>query len=301
MEPLGAPEEPVELPAKVGQAAVSGVFISIEGASVRASGHSILEDITLQIEPGTHVAIVGGSGAGKSSLTGLLLGWHRPATGVVAIDGEELTGVRLQALRRETAWIEPQVRLWNRTLLDNLLYGGLLYGGGTAGSRSVGEAIEESDLLGVIEKLPGGLNALLGEGGTLLSGGEGQRVRIGRAWMRDQVRLAILDEPGRGLEREKRRSLIARARERWSQATLLCITHDVSDTRDFPRVIVLDKGRIVEDGSPAGLAHQADSRYRALLDAEITAQRIWRSSIWRRLHIQDGSLVDESGRVHAVR
>ena len=90
---------------------------------MRAAGHTILEAIDLAIEAGTHVAIVGPSGAGKSSFVGLLLGWHRPASGRILIDGEPLDGLRLERLRRETAWVDPAVQLWNRSLLENLRYG----------------------------------------------------------------------------------------------------------------------------------------------------------------------------------
>src|SRR5207244_4301417 len=84
-----------------------------------------------------------------------------------------------------------------------------------------------------------------GDGGGLLSGGEGQRVRLGRAMLRPGVRLAILDEPFRGLDRERRRELLARARRAWPGATLLCVTHDVGETRAFGRVLVVDGGRVV--------------------------------------------------------
>ncbi len=105
------------------EAQPSGVAIHLQGVSVRAAGHPILEEIDLTIEAGSHVAIVGHSGAGKSSLVGLLLGWHRPAHGRILIDGEPLHGARLEQLRRETAWVDPSVQLWNRSFLENLLYG----------------------------------------------------------------------------------------------------------------------------------------------------------------------------------
>src|SRR5439155_19621964 len=128
------------------------------------------------------------------------------------------------------------------------------------------QAIEAADLHGVLERLPDGLQTPLGEGGALVSGGEGQRVRFGRALLRPGVRLAILDEPFRGLDREKRRTLLARARDAWRGATLLCITHDVGETLGFERVVVVEGGRVVEDAAPAELAARAGSRYRALLD-----------------------------------
>jgi ATP-binding cassette subfamily B protein len=145
--------------------------------------------------------------------------------------------------------------------------------------------------------LPEGLQTRLGEGGGLVSGGEGQRVRLARALLRADVRLAILDEPFRGLDRERRRELLTRARRLWQDATLLCITHDVGETLDFPRVLVLEAGRIVEDGPPSDLAARPGSRYRALLDAEHEVREgLWASALWRRLRMERGRLSETERR-----
>src|SRR5262249_30348436 len=150
-----------------------------------------------------------------------------------------------------------------------------------------------SDLRRVLEKLPDGLQTKLGEGGALVSGGEGQRVRLGRAMLRENARLVILDEPFRGLDRDKRRALLRRARELWAGATLLCITHDIGETLDFERVLVVEGGRIVEDGSPRSLTCQADSRYNCLLQAEAAVRSgLWAKAEWRRLRMDGGRLVE---------
>jgi ABC-type bacteriocin/lantibiotic exporter with double-glycine peptidase domain len=114
--------EPLHASAEQPQAPAGGVAIAMRGVSVRAAGHMILSDIDLNIEPGSQVAIVGPSGAGKSSMVGLLLGWHRPASGQVLIDGVSLDRPGLERLRRDTAWVDPAVRLWNRSFVDNLRY-----------------------------------------------------------------------------------------------------------------------------------------------------------------------------------
>ena len=117
------------------------------------AGHTVLEEIDLRIEAGSHVAIVGPSGAGKSSLVGLLLGWHRPAHGRILVDGEPLQGQRLERLRRETAWVDPAVQLWNYSFLENLLYGMP-----TDSAPSVGWAIDQADLHNVLETACGAAN-----------------------------------------------------------------------------------------------------------------------------------------------
>ncbi len=293
VEPLGAPDEttlPEEILSQSARAnsPSAAVRICLEKVSVQAAGHSILQDINLEIAPGEHVAIVGKSGAGKSSLVGLLLGWHRPAGGQLLIDGEPLDGNRLARLRRETAWVDPTIQLWNRSLLDNLLYAQ-----DEPASPEIGQVIEQADLVRVLQNLPEALQTRLGEGGGLVSGGEGQRVRLGRALLQPGVRLVILDEPFRGLTHIQRRSLLNRVRQIWQGITLVCITHDVSETLDFERVLVLEDGRIVEDGNPAQLREQPGSRYTKLVESEDRLwQEIWGKAEWRRLSLENGVLLE---------
>ena len=297
LEPLSAPSEddltaPAATPPHGAQPAVPpapahrGVAIALHDVTVRAGGHTILHDITLQLQPGEHLALVGASGAGKSSLVGLLLGWHRPAQGQILVDGVPLLGAHLAALRRVTAWVDPAVHVWNRSLLDNLRYG--VY---DTPDTTLDMLLAQTELLGVLERLPQGLQTRLGEGGRLVSGGEGQRVRLGRALWRPGVRLVILDEPFRGLERAQRRQLLATARQVWHGVTLVCITHDVSETQDFPRVVVMAEGHIVEDASPEALTAQPESRYQTLLEADIAVRQvIWEQTAWRRVWLDEGRL-----------
>ncbi|MEZ5400082.1 MAG: ATP-binding cassette domain-containing protein [Bryobacteraceae bacterium] len=292
-EPLGAPEETIaEAAAASGPGASSLLF---DHVTVHAGGRPILEEIDLAIPPGAHVGIVGPSGAGKSSFVGLLLGWHQPSAGSVTVDGRPLDAARLASLRRSIAWVDPEVQIWNRTLFDNLRYGL-----DEDTPIAMDELLAWAELAGVVERLPAGLQTVLGEGGGLVSGGEGQRVRLGRALARDRIRLAILDEPARGLDRNRRRAMIERARERWKDATLLCITHDVSDTLPFERVLVIENGRVAEDGPPAALSANPESRYRQLLDAEDAVRRgLWASANWRRMRLSGNHIEEDRRAVRA--
>jgi ATP-binding cassette subfamily B protein len=266
------------------------VGLVFDQVTVQAAGHTILRDVNFDLAPGSHLAVVGASGAGKSSLVGLLLGWHRPASGRLLVDGLPLTEAGLRRLRRETAWVDPAIQLWNRTFVDNLRYGA-----DDNNPAAMSGVIEQADLLEVLERMPSGLQTPLGEGGGLVSGGEGQRVRLGRAMLRPGARLVILDEPFRGLDRTKRRELLARARQVWAGATLICITHDVSQTLDFERVLVIDDGRIVEDAGPGDLVNQPDSRYSGLLQAEQAVhESLWASASWRRLYMAEGRLTEQT-------
>lgn len=300
LEPLSAPADGAA-PAPVGDSsgvprsaprttshadtAPRAARIEIRAGTVVAAGHTILRDVALAVAPGEQVAIVGRSGAGKSTLLGLLLGWHRLAQGTLTVDGEAPTGVALEALRRRTAWVDPAVQLWNQTFLDNLGYACA-----QEPLDRIGGIVDVAGLRGVLQKLPQGLQTLLGEGGGLLSGGEGQRVRLARALLQQDARLVLLDEPFRGMDRARRSALLGEARQWWRDATLLCVTHDVGETLGFDRVLVVEDGRILEDGRPSELA-AAPSRYRQLLDTEAHVRdRMWQGTQWRRLRLVDGRL-----------
>lgn len=298
LEPLGAPEETStdteNLPAsptlnsppstQTASPSAGGVAIALQNVNVVAAGRMILSEMNLVIEPGEHVAIIGPSGAGKSSLVGLLLGWQQPASGNLRIDGHTCSGPIVAALRQETAWVDPSVQLWNRSLTANLIYGL-----GRKAPPPLERVLAMADLYDVLSRLPDGLATVLGEGGGFVSGGEGQRVRLGRALLKPKVRLALLDEPFRGLDRDHRRRLLAMARQHWQSATLLCVTHDIAETLAFPRVLVIEDGQIVEDGSPQSLMADGESRYSALNAANAAMnQEIWGSEQWRRIQVEAG-------------
>jgi ABC-type multidrug transport system fused ATPase/permease subunit len=267
----------------------SGVAIAMEKVRVKGGGHTILDRVTLNIAPGEHVAIVGVSGAGKSTLVGLLLGWLRPARGELKVDGEPLDQRGIERLRRATAWVDPAISIWNQSLLDNLRYGT-----DAANGWSLDAALRGAEMLDILEALPEGLQTSLGEGGGLVSGGQGQRVRLARAMLRSNVRLAILDEPFRGLDRERRKRLLAESRRLWAKITLLCVTHDVEHTQEFDRVLVVENGKIIENGPPKELLADGTSRYAELLRADQDNHSLlWSGGNWRHWWLADGRLMEK--------
>lgn len=289
LEPLRAKTQQVAAAVKAPalSPAATGAAVRLVDVALTLAGRPVLTGVHLDLPAASHVAIVGRSGAGKSSLLGLLLGFYAPASGLLEVDGRSLGPAEVAALRQATAWLDPQVQLWNRSLLENLCYG-------TPGAPSDLEPLLASaSLRGLLARLPAGLATRLGESGACVSGGEGQRVRLGRALLRQDARLLLLDEPFRGLDRGQRAALLARTRAAFSAATLLCVTHDVGDTLSFPRVLVIEDGRIVEDGIPAELRARPGSRYQALLQAEETARRsVWEAPVWRRLRLEGGKLLE---------
>ena len=283
LAPKVAPGQPPEDAPPVAAPKGKGMAIQLQQVRVEVAEQVILHSVDLTIEAGSQIAIVGPSGAGKSTLVGLLLGWHYPVAGQILVDGALLDYAHLQQLRSETAWVDPTIQLWNRSFLYNLRYGG--------GQMPLNWIIEQADLRTVLERLPDGMQTRLGGEGRLISGGEGQRARFGRGMQRQDARLVILDEPFRGLDREKRRTLLASARAYWPDATLICVTHDVGQTQSFERVLVVEDGGILEDGAPNELLARPASRYRALLDAEdAVREKLWSSEAWRRLWLENGQI-----------
>jgi ATP-binding cassette subfamily B protein len=212
-----------------------------------------------------------------------LLGWTQVSSGELRVDGEVLDAEHLVALRAQTAWIDPSVTLWNDSLANNLRY--------SVPPREVSDVADlasRAELGTMLSRLPEGFATRLGEGGGLVSGGEGQRVRLGRALARGDARLVVMDEPFRGLDRKTRERQLAAARDQWRGATMLCATHDLAETRLFPRVIVIEGGVAVEDGPPDELAAREGSRYAELLARERSAQEAW--ARWQHVRIVDGRL-----------
>lgn len=283
LEPLGAPMgEGVSVgvsPSPVTTEPGAAVAIGFDGVDVVAGGHEILKGVTVELGAGEHVAVVGPSGAGKSTLVGALLGFYSPARGRVTVDGVDLEACGLEGLRRETVWVDPSVRLWNRSLVANLRYG--------TAKDDFGPVVDLALLKQVLESLPEGLQTPLGEGGGLVSGGEGQRVRLARGMMRPDARLVLLDEPFRGLDADDRDLLLRRCRLLWSSSTLLCVTHDVRQALSMDRVLVLQNGELVEQGRPEQLAAQRDSAFRGLLDTErAVGSSLWNPATWRRVSLR---------------
>jgi ATP-binding cassette subfamily B protein len=206
--------------------------------TVAANGNALLSDVSLRIGAGEHLAVVGPSGSGKSTLMSVLLGWASLEAGEVLIDGRAIDSATAAALREDTAWVDTEATIWSGTVKDNV--------GDGAGFE---DALREADFESVTARL-GGTSGLVGESGRLLSGGEAQRLRLARALCRPNPRLVILDEAFRGLDAEQRARLLSASRRWWRDTTLVWVTHHVADTLDWDRVIVVEDGRIAEDGNP---------------------------------------------------
>jgi ABC-type multidrug transport system fused ATPase/permease subunit len=212
------------------------------------SDRGAINELSLEIRAGEKIAFVGPSGAGKSTLANLLLGLHRPQSGEIRIDGIPQAELELRWFRRRTALVMQESILLSGSIADNLRF---------ARTEATDEEIRAAARLAHAEefilRLPQGYDTRVGERGALLSGGQRQRLAIARAILRDPA-LLILDEPTSALDYESER-LIQQALDNLARGrTVITIAHRLSTIRHADRIIVLNEGRIVEQGTFAQLS-----------------------------------------------
>ena len=221
-------------------------------------GDEVLHDINLLIEPGQNVAFVGRSGAGKTTLVSLLPRFYDPSSGQIQLDGHDIRELTLENLRSHMALVSQHVTLFNDTIAHNIAYGAL----DSASEEDIRRAAKAAHALEFIEKLPEGMQTMVGENGVLLSGGQRQRLAIARAILKDAPVL-ILDEATSALDTESERFIQSALEELMQNRTTLVIAHRLSTIEQADVIVVMDKGRIVETGSHAELLAK-NGQYAAL-------------------------------------
>ena len=218
-------------------------FNDVVYAYADSSEVNVLEALSLHIPKGQKVGLVGTSGAGKTTLTKLLLRFDDATAGTIAIDGQPIRTITQQSLRKNIAYVPQEPTLFHRTLRENISYGKL-----NATDKEIREAATRANALSFIEKLPKGLDTIVGERGIKLSGGQRQRIAIARAILKDAP-ILLLDEATSALDSESEK-LIQQALDKLMQnRTSIVIAHRLSTIAKLDRIIVMDKGRIVEDGT----------------------------------------------------
>jgi len=206
-------------------------------------GQPVLSDINLIIEPGERIAVVGATGAGKSTFVSLIPRFYDPTLGAVCINGEDLRNYSLQSLREQISLVLQDTLLFSGSVRDNIAFG-------RPGARQeeIVAAATAANADEFIERLPDGYNSHVAERGSTLSGGQKQRIAIARAILRDAP-ILILDEPTSGLDAVAE-SMVIDALERASAGrTTFMIAHRLSTVRFATRILVFDKGRIIEQGT----------------------------------------------------
>jgi ATP-binding cassette subfamily B protein len=207
------------------------------------SERPVLQNIDLAIAPGQHVALVGPSGIGKSTLVGLLLRLYDPVQGRILIDGEDIRNYTLASLRRQFSIVLQDTHLFATTVAETICHGMA-----DASARDIENAARLANAHDFIMRLPEGYDTILGERGVTLSGGERQRLAIARAAIR-RASILILDEPTTGLDEANERAVLGALERLAEQRTTLLITHDLRLAAAFDLIVYFDHGRIVESGT----------------------------------------------------
>jgi ATP-binding cassette, subfamily B, bacterial len=220
-----------------------------------------LNGVTFVVEPGETVAIVGASGAGKSTVFNLLLRFYDPQSGVVAVDGLSVADVDPQALRARMALVPQDVALFDETVADNIRYGRP-----EASDAEVRRAAEAAQADGFVSALPQGYATRLGERGVTLSGGQRQRIALARAILRDAP-ILLLDEATSALDAESEMAVQKAVARVMQGRTTLVIAHRLATVQRATRILVMEHGRIVEEGRHVDLVRR-DGLYSRLAELQ---------------------------------
>jgi ABC-type multidrug transport system fused ATPase/permease subunit len=241
-EILDETTEVSDAPNAVALSTIEGNLV-FDGVAFRyGTGDKVLHDIAFEMAPGEMVALVGPSGAGKTSIANLICRFYDPNKGKITIDGHDLRRIKLSALRRQVAVVLQDSFLFNNNVAENLLYGKP-----DATREELTQAAKAANAHEFIMQLPQGYDTEIGERGVKLSGGQKQRLALARAILADP-RILILDEATSSVDAEAE-FLIQQALERVLEGrTSLVIAHRLSTVRNADKIIVLDQGRIVETG-----------------------------------------------------
>ena len=260
-QPIGIADAPEAKPIRI-----EGGRIQFEGVTFLYGGHRapLYDRLTVDIRAGERVGLVGRSGSGKTTFVKLVQRLYDVSGGHILVDGQDIADATQQSLRSQIAIVQQDPILFHRTLAENIAYG--------APGASM-EAIEQAARLAnaheFILRLPKGYGTLVGERGVKLSGGERQRVALARAFLADAP-ILILDEATSSLDSESE-ALIQEAMVRlMKDRTSIVIAHRLSTVRSLDRILVFDRGKIVEQGTHAALTARRDGIYRSLFERQAT-------------------------------
>jgi ATP-binding cassette subfamily B protein len=247
---LGLPHEMADVPDAL-PIAVRGGAIRFEDVSFRyPNGDRVLQGFNLEIPAGQKVGLVGRSGAGKSTILALVQRLYDPERGHIRIDGQDIAQVQQDSLRHAIAVVQQDISLFHRSVLENLRYGRP-----DASDDDVYSAADAARCTEFIDQLPEGFDTLVGERGLKLSGGQRQRLAIARAFLRNAP-VVLLDEASSALDTESEQSIQEALHRLVKGRTVIAIAHRLSTLGSFNRIIVLDRGRIIEDGTSDQLLRQ---------------------------------------------
>jgi ATP-binding cassette subfamily B protein len=239
--------------------------ISFQDVSFAYGDRSVLYDLSLTLEGGRTTALVGLSGGGKSTLVRLLLHLLKPNQGKVLVDGQDLQDANLASFYSQVAYIPQEPPIFDGTIRENLSFDEPI------AQAQMCEIVRQVGLDGLIETLPDGLDTLVGERGIKLSGGERQRLAFGRVLVQDP-RIVIMDEPTSLLDSVTERFVTDNMQRFFEGRTVIVIAHRLQTVKHASKIVVLEEGETVEEGTFETLMSQ-DGRFRALWDEQTRNER----------------------------
>ncbi len=265
--------EPTEMPSKPGSITVTPAeiqgrvtldrvsFSYPQSGKAGGAAKEVLHDVNVEVQPGQMVALVGPSGAGKTTLCNLIARFYDPTAGAVRIDGIDLRDIAVESYRRLLGIVEQDTFLFDGSIAENIAYGRR-----NATQEEIEEAARSANAHNFITQLSNGYDTLIGERGVKLSGGQRQRLTIARAHLADP-RILILDEATSNLDTESERLIQASLQTLMAGRTSFVIAHRLSTIVGADRILVLENGRVVEQGRHEELM-QASGRYREMVDLQ---------------------------------
>jgi subfamily B ATP-binding cassette protein MsbA len=237
-----------------------------------AQAHEVLRDVSLEARPGQVVALVGPSGAGKTTLVNLIPRFYDPTAGRILVDGYDIRQVQMRSLRGQIGIVPQETALFSGSVRDNIAYGKL-----DATQAEIVAAARAANAHDFILALPQGYDTLVGERGVKLSGGQRQRVAIARAILKDP-RILILDEATSSLDSESEQAVQEALERLMRDRTTFVIAHRLSTITNADWIVVLEDGRVVEQGTHADLLARPGSLYRRM----VALQFRWEATDWNR-------------------
>src|SRR5579859_6863145 len=237
--------------------------ISIESVNFEYENTKVFEDFSIEIPAGEKVGFVGRSGAGKSTFVSLLLRHFDVSSGVITIDGQNIHEVTLESLRHNIAFVPQDTSLFHRTIRENIQYSNP-----QATEAEIIEAAKLAQAHDFIEKLPKKYDTLVGERGVKLSGGQRQRIAIARAFLKNAP-ILLLDEATSSLDSESEHAIQVSLEHLMKGRTVIAIAHRLSTLKEMDRIIIIDNGKIVEDGAPQTLLAKKNGIFKHMWDHQV--------------------------------
>ena len=226
------------------------------------SARPAISDLDLKAKPGEMIALVGPSGSGKSTLINLIIGFLRPQSGSIYVDGKNVSEYDLRSFRKFISVVPQESVLFEGTVRDNVTYGF-----GAVSDQRVEDALRAANALEFVQELPDGVHTLVGERGARISGGQKQRLAIARALIRNP-RILILDEATSALDSQSEKEIQSALELLMANRTTFVVAHRLSTVQRADHILVLDKGRVVGSGRHLDLAH-AGGLYQRLYDSQV--------------------------------